>query len=57
MRFKVDENMPIEVAAILNAAGHDALTIHDDVLALAAEVSCFISSRPLREVIGDRDLR
>lgn len=29
MRFKVDENLPIEVAALLNDAGHDAMTIND----------------------------
>lgn len=29
MEFKIDENLPIEVAAILRASGHDALTIHD----------------------------
>lgn len=29
MRFKIDENMPVESATILNEAGHDALTIHD----------------------------
>jgi predicted nuclease of predicted toxin-antitoxin system len=26
MTFKVDENLPTEVADLLNAAGHDALT-------------------------------
>ena len=29
MRFKIDENMPVEAATILNEAAHDALTIHD----------------------------
>ena len=29
MRFKIDENLPIEVAVILNDAGHDAMTIND----------------------------
>lgn len=29
MRFKIDENMPVEAASILNDSGHDALTIHD----------------------------
>ena len=29
MRFKIDENMPVECATILNEAGHDALTIND----------------------------
>lgn len=29
MQFKIDENLPIEVAEVLAQAGHDALTIHD----------------------------
>lgn len=27
MRFKVDENLPVEVAELLGAAGHDSLTV------------------------------
>ena len=30
MRFKVDENLPIEVAGILRAAGHDADTVNEE---------------------------
>lgn len=29
MPFKIDENLPIEVAQLLVHAGHDAVTIHD----------------------------
>ena len=29
VKFKVDENMPVEVAALLVTAGHDALTVPD----------------------------
>ncbi len=29
MLFKIDENLPVEVAQLLVAAGHDALTVHD----------------------------
>lgn len=29
MQFKIDENLPVEAAEALAAAGHDALTIHD----------------------------
>jgi predicted nuclease of predicted toxin-antitoxin system len=32
MRFKVDENLPAEVAELLRAAGHDALTVLDEKL-------------------------
>ena len=28
MRFKVDENLPVEVADLLGAAGHDAVTVN-----------------------------
>ena len=33
LKFKVDENMPAEVATLLVAAGHDALTVPDQQLA------------------------
>lgn len=29
MRFKIDENLPHEVAALLRNVGHDAVTILD----------------------------
>src|SRR2546423_7426669 len=32
MRFKVDENLPVEVADLLGSAGHDALTVFDQKL-------------------------
>jgi predicted nuclease of predicted toxin-antitoxin system len=32
LRFKTDENMPAEVAQLLIAAGHDALTVPDQKL-------------------------
>lgn len=28
-KFKVDENLPIEVTELLASGGHDALTVHD----------------------------
>ena len=36
MKFKVDENLPIEVGAILTEAGHDAETVADEALTLIA---------------------
>ena len=27
MKFKVDENLPVEVASMLRHAGHDAVTV------------------------------
>jgi predicted nuclease of predicted toxin-antitoxin system len=32
VRFKVDENLPIDVADLLGWAGHDALTVFDERL-------------------------
>ena len=29
MQFKIDENLPVEVAEMLQSAGHDALTVLD----------------------------
>jgi predicted nuclease of predicted toxin-antitoxin system len=33
MKFKVDENLPVEAAELLRKAGYDALTIYDEKLA------------------------
>jgi predicted nuclease of predicted toxin-antitoxin system len=32
MKFKIDENLPVETAAILQQAGHDAETVHSEKL-------------------------
>lgn len=32
MKFKIDENLPIEVAELLRQAGHDAATVFDEKL-------------------------
>lgn len=32
MKFKIDENLPVELAALLRSAGHDADTVHDESL-------------------------
>ena len=37
MRFKVDENLPVDVAALLRAAGHDAETVADEKLGGASD--------------------
>ncbi len=29
MRFKIDENLPVEAAELLRNAGHDTITVHD----------------------------
>jgi predicted nuclease of predicted toxin-antitoxin system len=37
MRFKIDENLPVEVAELLRHAGHDALTMWDQHLWIVDE--------------------
>src|SRR3989304_6379146 len=32
MQFKIDENLPIEIAELLNDAGHDAKTVNNQQL-------------------------
>lgn len=39
MRFKVDENLPTEVAGLLRQAGHDAATVTEERLGGAADAS------------------
>jgi predicted nuclease of predicted toxin-antitoxin system len=41
MRFKIDENLPIELAEMLTAAGHDAMTVYD--LSLEGEPDDIVS--------------
>jgi predicted nuclease of predicted toxin-antitoxin system len=37
MQFKIDENLPVEVAELLRQAGHGATTVHDQNLAGKAD--------------------
>jgi len=32
MEFKIDENLPVEVVGVLQRAGHEAITVHDQDL-------------------------
>ena len=32
MKFKIDENLPIEISEILNNAGYDSKTVNDQKL-------------------------
>ena len=38
-RFKIDENLPEDVAQLLRAAGHDVRTIHDQAMVGARDES------------------
>jgi len=37
MRFKIDENLPVELAEELRAAGHEAITVGDQQLSGASD--------------------
>lgn len=37
MKFKIDQNLPIEAADFLNAAGHDAMTVYQQSLSGAPD--------------------
>ncbi len=39
MKFKVDENLPVEIAALLREAGHEAATVLDQKLGGNADPS------------------
>ena len=47
MRFKVDENLPVEIAQSLRESGHDAQTVPDEGLGGAEDET--ISARCLAE--------
>lgn len=47
MKFKIDENLPVEVAELLQQAGYDALTVLDQ--ALGGEVDSKIGTICQRE--------
>ena len=42
MKFKVDENLPEQVADFLRAQGHDAHTVHDEQIAGTDDQSLFV---------------
>lgn len=62
MKFKVDENLPIDAAVLLKNAGHDALTVHDEKLTGCQDTDiaavCAIENRILLTLdLGFADIR
>ena len=57
MRFKVDENLPVEAAVLLRDADHEADTVHDEALAGADDETVFEAAQAERRVLVtlDRD--
>ena len=56
MRFKVDENLPAEVAEVLRSAGHDARTVQDEGLAAAEDDNLLATCRGEGRVLMTLDL-
>jgi predicted nuclease of predicted toxin-antitoxin system len=52
VKFKIDENLPVEIAVFLSAAGHDAITVIDQGIAGAVDSHIInICSREKRVLI------
>jgi predicted nuclease of predicted toxin-antitoxin system len=52
MKFKIDENLPVEVANLLRSEGHDAVTVYEEHLAGKPDVDiASISNMEERAVI------
>ena len=52
MKFKVDENLPAEVADLLRAAGHDAQTVPEENLTgVDDDVVCAVAQTEQRIVL------
>lgn len=56
MRFKVDENLPVEVATALAAAGHDADTVVAEELSGAADPDVLTRCSSEKRVLVTLDL-
>jgi predicted nuclease of predicted toxin-antitoxin system len=56
MRFKTDENLPVEVAEWLNAQGHDALSVRDQNLQGAVDPAIAKRCRDEQRAIVTLDL-
>jgi predicted nuclease of predicted toxin-antitoxin system len=56
MKFKIDENLPVEAAFILRRAGHDALTVFDQGLSGEGDPRIAIICREESRIIISLDL-
>ena len=56
MRFKVDENLPLEVADLLRAAGHDAEGVHEEGLSGAPDQQVLAAAVSERRTLVTLDL-
>ena len=51
MKFKIDENLPVELAADLHLAGHAADTVHDENLAGAPDLNVVAAALRERRIL------
>ncbi len=56
MKFKVDENLPVEVAEFLRTRGFDAQTVYDENLIGAEDASIFMVCQSEERIILTMDL-
>jgi predicted nuclease of predicted toxin-antitoxin system len=56
MKFKIDENLPIEFAGLLHAAGHDAVTAFDEGLQGAPDADVTAACQQEARVLVTLDL-
>lgn len=56
MKFKVDENLPQEVAGLLRGSGHDAVSVFDEALSGEADPGVFAVCQSEGRVLITLDL-
>jgi predicted nuclease of predicted toxin-antitoxin system len=56
MRFKIDENLPVEAADMLQQAGHDATTVHAENLVGANDQNLSVVCRNENRILISLDL-
>ncbi len=56
MNFKIDENLPIEIASVLNDAGHNASTVIDEALEGAHDVAVIEQCTSTHRILVTLDL-
>jgi predicted nuclease of predicted toxin-antitoxin system len=56
VRFKLDENMPLDAAGLLRQAGHDCHTVYDEALTGARDEQVIVACRTGGHVLVTLDL-
>ncbi|MBL8092019.1 MAG: DUF5615 family PIN-like protein [Anaerolineales bacterium] len=56
MKFKIDENLPVDVAKLLKQAGHEADTVHDEGITGADDITISKICKKEKRIIITLDL-